>query len=164
MTMRWIFAFGLMGVSLPAWAGDGSEGSTVDGVLDLFGNCLILLVSCGFAILGTFGSLGNIWRARRATESADATVVALEEVPDSDGPPTYRAVFVFTVGGVEHRVSDHISTRPADYQIGDQVLVYFPPDAPDQAQIGLWRYLWPFLFIAFIGWALLITGLVWRFS
>jgi hypothetical protein len=121
-------------------------------------------VSCTLAALGTVLALHCAWRGLAATESAHGTVRELQETTDSDGATLYRAVVLFVVRGAEQRVADPLACRPAAYRIGEQVRVYYPPGRPDRAQLGRWRYVWPWLWVASGGWVCLAAMLWWRFA
>ncbi len=125
---------------------------------EMTASLLFWIVSCGLAAWGAVGVAHAAWLGRRATES----VVGLAEETDSDGGTLYRAVVAFTAGCADHRVVDPMASRPAAHRVGDRVRVFYPPGRPDQAQLGRWRYAWPFLWAGAAGWGSLTVGLVWR--
>ena len=50
--------------------------------------------------------------------------------------PTYAPTFTFADReGREHRIESHSSTNPPSYRVGQNVDVFYPADAPDQAQL-----------------------------
>jgi hypothetical protein len=95
---------------------------------------------------------------RRSTESASGITFGGEEIV-SDESITYKSWARFELDGGLYEVADEKSTFPATHDIGEQVTVYFPPNEPQMALIGLWRSVTPFIFIGMLG-AVGITAVV----
>jgi hypothetical protein len=135
----------------------------VDWLLsEMSGSWIFWVVSAGLAAIGTAGTAATGWHGHRASDAADGIVVGLVERTDGDGAILYSAEVVFAAGGAERRMTDPIAYRPAAHHVGKRVRVWYPPGCPDQAQIGQWRYVGPFLWAAVAGWGCLVPMLVWR--
>jgi hypothetical protein len=135
----------------------------VDDLLtDVTGSWPFWAAAVALAGAGTLLATATAARSVRATESADGTVVGIEESTDGDGVILYAAVVAFTAAGADRRVVDPVATRPAAHRLGDRVRVSFPPGRPDLAQFRRWRYAWPLEGIAGAGWTRLAVGLYWQ--
>ena len=76
---------------------------------------------------------------------AHGHVVRLDPNTSSHVPTTYYTVFTFLDDSEHpHTVRTSYAQSPPPYQAGDQILVLYPPDAPDDARIRSFSSLWLF--------------------
>lgn len=106
-----------------------------DGVTGLLGAFFL-----AFGLLFVCIGLGIRWASARAAErrigEALATVVDVVAVRsrDSDGHAsvTYAPVVEFVdMGGTRHVAQSSVSSRPAEYAVGEAVTVTYQPDDPE---------------------------------
>lgn len=126
----------------------------------------VLAILCVLAAIpvATAGVLIFIPTARfaaAATASAEGTVVGYERVDAADATYFYPQV-AFKAAGAEWVVegkSGHLRESPP---LGTQVVVYYPPDAPQQGELGRTGGMWAAAGLMAIGVGLAIGG-VWEF-
>ncbi len=122
----------------------------------------------GFLILlGLILLAAGLWTARRTQHLVSAgvrcsgIVTEVETVSGSDND-TYRAIVEATLPNGETLLfHDKVSTKPALYHVGEQVVVLYLADDPIRSAVidrGKWKWLVPFLLLV-IGGGLLWFGL-----
>ena len=104
-----------------------------------------------FWILGPLGALlivGAVFLVVR-TGTLIATgvrtrgkVVDLASSNSSDGASVFRPVVTFEVRGEQHTFTSSHGSKPAGYDVGDQVGVIYLPDDPAYARIDSFGSLW----------------------
>ena len=116
---------------------------------------LIFVVLSGMALM----KLRRFYR--QATDTAEAVIVEIHQKTDSEGTVMHSGVAQFAFKGKDYLVVDPMSSNVPDHEIGERVIVYFAPDAPELAQIGKSRYLIPFVLFLIVGVAWIVGGLIW---
>lgn len=111
----------------------------VSAALLIGGSVLVLLGLWSFSMLPrTFlDARRDAAEARRAT----ARVIELTEEParGEDSLPTWHPVIRFEdEHGHEHTVQARFGTAPSKWSVGDEITVWYPPSAPEQADIDHW--------------------------
>jgi hypothetical protein len=114
------------------------------------------LFLCAFFGWGVFAAV-NALRIE-GQESADATVVRLNESHDPELGLRYTSVVEFEVDGRRYSAAVGEPTIPAEHEVGQVVAVRYDPDDPQTAQVDdiLDRWLFPAIIIPTM---LLVAGL-----
>jgi hypothetical protein len=98
-----------------------------------------IFATVGLVLLGIGG--GFAWRTQRFLDSAvraDGVVVELASTGRS-----YAPVVEFTnADGQPLRFRSGLSRNPPGYDVGEHVVVLYPPQAPERARIDTWFELW----------------------
>lgn len=91
------------------------------------------------------------WWFLRGAATANGRVVDLIESEDSDFNTVFKPVFEFVdEQGEPHRFASRTTSSPAPYEIGDDVKVFYPVDAPEKAVEDAFFTLWGYPAIALL--------------
>ena len=110
--------------------------------------------------IGAVLLIGCIQRGMQATESVSGTVIGLEESADEEGR-YFAPVLHFTFDGEDHQVvGPAASVARPEFEVGQKVQLYFPPDQPKEASLARFPFLWfPIVFLV-SGLAVLIMTVI----
>jgi hypothetical protein len=83
------------------------------------------------------------WQFVGSARTASGNVVRLDPSSDSHGETMYHTVFTFTDdSGSPHTVRTSYAEHPQPYNVGDRIVVLYPPYSPDDARIRSFSSLW----------------------
>lgn len=128
----------------------------------------VLVVALGIALIGLFAyCLGQKLLRLTPMQTAEATVVALKPMGNSTDhyprkPPLFPVVRFRTAQGQSVTVTGPTGSRPAAYQIGQQVQLSYNPADPQQVELPDFFSQWGAILItslfALLGWRLVRAG------
>lgn len=103
----------------------------------------LLLVAAGLFTISAFSYFETREFVRTARRTM-GTVIKMEKRPESgDSGFVYRPVITFRdESGVTQEVESRVGTKPPAYQVGEQVIVSYPPGNPGAARFGRFFDLW----------------------
>jgi hypothetical protein len=93
-------------------------------------------------------SLGPSIRLKKAFISAytglrrKGTVIEPLAMPRDPEEPFFRERARFSLNGSEYIATSTTLVRPATRVIGSSINIHYPKNAPEQAELYLWRDLW----------------------
>lgn len=128
--------------------------------------CVAILTNLFFAAFCLWGVYAGYasWQLQTRGETAQGTVIRLDEQGDADGGCcTYVPVVEFEAGGRLYSIEGNNASDPPAYRMGESVRVIYDPSNPEKAQIDKWseRWLFPILIIPSMIIAALVMSFFW---
>jgi hypothetical protein len=119
---------------------------------------IFFVLGLGF-LIGCGALTWHTDRFIRTAARAPGVVIALD-ASRSDGKTYYAPVVRFrTAEGRELMFTSKWRSHPADFDVGEQVEVLYPPDRPGDASIGsLWQQRGVSLILGFMAFVFLVVG------
>ena len=99
----------------------------------LVGPLILMLFGLLFFAIGSGLTMRQRSLEKQGIE-AQGVVVGLQENYDSDGS-TYAPIVQFRLGNQNREFVSSYSSSPPAYEVGEQVIVVYPPDEPNKAII-----------------------------
>jgi Protein of unknown function (DUF3592) len=125
--------------------------------------CLITIILFGsfFLFVGLLAANQEYTFFKNATEKVEGTVIDVETVKNKKGYTSYKPVFSYTTkSGKNYVCSSTISTKPALYDKGETVMLYYDPAHPEVATPDSFVAIWltP-IFFCLVGIAIISFGI-----
>jgi Protein of unknown function (DUF3592) len=124
---------------------------------------IALLFGLPFFLIGLLAGYNEYTFFTNATETTEGIVIDVASEASKKGTSyTYRCYYSYTTkSGERLTCRDAKSTKPALYDIGDKVILYYNPSEPEKAApLSFWgTWLLPFAF-TFVGFCVILSGVL----
>lgn len=103
---------------------------------------IFLSLTCLGFVFGSVYTAQKSLRKRLYWVKTQGTVIEPLAMPRDPEEPFFRERARFSLNGAEYIATSTTLVRPATRAIGSSIGIHYPKNAPEQAELYLWRDLW----------------------